>query len=134
MKILYILRGVPGCGKSTLAKTLSDNICEADNYFRKDGVYKFDATKLGAAHEYCRTLCLEFMRHSVPKIVVSNTNTTHKEFVPYVNLAREYGYTVFVMTVENYHRGQNEHGVPPEKIETMKTRLKNSIMLWARGV
>ena len=129
MKILYILRGVPGCGKSTVAKTLSDNVCEADNYFRKDGVYQFDPTKLGEAHAYCRNLCELLMEQAVPKIVVSNTNTTHKEFVPYVNLAEEYGYTVFIMTVENYHNGQNSHGVPPEKIEVMKTRLKNSITL-----
>lgn len=129
MKILYILRGIPGCGKSTLAKTLSSAICEADEFFMSESGYNFDASKLGKAHEYCRNKCRSFMNDGVPKVVVSNTNTTSKEFAPYVEMAEEYGYQVFIITVENHHSGQNQHGVPQDVIEAMKKRLKGSITL-----
>ena len=55
---LFIVRGVPGSGKSTFAKHIWNEyaICEADKYFvdRETGEYKFDATKLKEAHEWCR--------------------------------------------------------------------------------
>ncbi len=54
MKNLYLLRGIPGAGKSTLAKQLGDAHFEADSYFMIDGEYQFDPTKLRKAHEWCQ--------------------------------------------------------------------------------
>ncbi len=54
-KVLYIVRGIPGSGKSTFAKQLVGAdflVCEADKYFMVDGEYKFDATKLKQAHDF----------------------------------------------------------------------------------
>lgn len=84
MKTLFILRGVPGCGKSTVAKNLCpDVICEADNFFYTETEeYCFDFTKLGQAHDYCRQTCKAAMQRGVERIVVSNTSTTEKEFAP----------------------------------------------------
>ena len=51
MKTLIILRGVPGCGKSTVAEVLSNNgkypVCTADDFFMKDGEYKWNPKQLG---------------------------------------------------------------------------------------
>ena len=58
-KILYILRGVPGCGKSTLASHLVDENCvfEADKFFiNSEGNYNFDSRKLPFAHKWCQLL------------------------------------------------------------------------------
>jgi len=131
--ILYILRGVPGSGKSTVAKSLTDEdcVCEADQYFVDPctGEYHFDFKKIGLAHEFCRVKCTELMRMGKPKIVVSNTNTTPKEFAPYVEMAKEFGYAVFFLVVENRHGGSNSHGVPEDKIQQMKDRIKGSLSL-----
>lgn len=53
MKELFLLRGLPGAGKSTLAKTIGGKHFEADMYFIKDGEYKFEADKLKMAHNWC---------------------------------------------------------------------------------
>lgn len=65
-KILYILRGVSGCGKTTAAKVICSEefFCSADDYFYKigNGEYAFDAKKLGAAHMYCQNKLKGFMK------------------------------------------------------------------------
>jgi hypothetical protein len=42
----------------------------------------------------------------------------------YFDLAKQYGYQVFTIIVENRHGGVNEHGVPDEKLEQMKNRFE----------
>ena len=52
---LILLRGLPGAGKSTLAKMMSDSHYEADMYFTNDeGEYHFDPLKLKQAHQWCQ--------------------------------------------------------------------------------
>lgn len=124
MKELYLLRGLPGSGKSTLAKSLGGKHFEADMYFVMDGEYKFDATKLKDAHEWCRSSVGGLMINEEPKLVVSNTFTQEWEMKPYFDLANEFGYTVFTVIVENRHGGKNTHGVPDDKLEIMKNRFE----------
>ena len=129
-KILYIVRGIPGSGKSTFAKTLSGTHIEADQYFVDvDGNYNFDGGKIKLAHEYCRAQTEVWMRTdgtqvNVDRIVVSNTFTQEWEMKPYFELAKEYGYKVFTIIVENRHGGKNVHEVPEDKIQMMKDRFE----------
>ena len=128
-KILYIVRGIPGSGKSTFAKTLGGIHIEADQYFvDADGNYNFDGSKIKLAHEYCRLKTKAWMEIngdlvSEDKIVVSNTFTQEWEMEPYFELAKEYGYKVFSVIIENRHGNTNEHNVPEDKIEQMKNRF-----------
>ena len=124
MKELILLRGLPGSGKSTLAKSLGGKHFEADMYFVRDGEYNFDVTKLKEAHEWCRSSVGGLMINEEPKLVVSNTFTQEWEMKPYFDLARNYGYRVHSLIVENRHGGINEHGVPEEKLEQMKNRFE----------
>lgn len=140
MKELFLLRGLPGSGKSTLAKSLSagsgSSYFEADQYFiDSDGEYKFDATKLKNAHQWCqnevefgminghRNFLKIYGPHPLHTIVVSNTFTQEWEMKPYYELAEKYGYRVYSLIVENRHGGVNEHGVPEEKIKEMAQRF-----------
>jgi hypothetical protein len=45
----------------------------------------------------------------------------------YYKLAERFGYRVYSVIVENRHGGVNEHGVPEEKLEQMKTRFEIKI-------
>jgi energy-coupling factor transporter ATP-binding protein EcfA2 len=129
-KMIYLVRGIPGSGKSTFAKTLGGIHIEADQYFVDvEGNYNFDGSKIKFAHEYCRAQTGAWMstdgsQVNVNKIVVSNTFTQEWEMQPYFELAKTYGYKVFSIIVENRHEGINEHGVPEEKIEQMKNRFE----------
>jgi predicted ABC-type ATPase len=124
-KVLYIVRGIPGSGKSTFAKTLGGKHVEADMYFiDENGDYKFDGLKIKLAHEWCKISCIAWMGSNEEKIVVSNTFTQEWEMEPYFTLAKEYGYTVFTIVVENRHGGVNQHGVPEDKLQMMKDRFQ----------
>lgn len=123
MKELFLLRGLPGAGKSTLAKSLSGIHLEADQYFMEDGEYKFDATKIKEAHQLCQTHCERAMGWE-QKIVVSNTFTQAWEMQPYFDMAEKHGYRVYSLIVENRHDGVNQHGVPVEKLIEMKNRFQ----------
>ena len=101
MKTLYIVRGVPGSGKSTFAKSIGGIHIETDQFFMENGKYNFDITKIKLAHKYCQ-------------------NQTE----PYFKLAEKYGYRTFSLIVENRHGGVNEHDVPEDKLELMKNRFE----------
>jgi predicted kinase len=132
-KVLILLRGLPGSGKTSFANLMwaSQVICEADQFFYdKEGNYNFDATKLGHAHKACQEKVETFMKDNqnnhqfYPEIIVSNTSTTEKELQPYLDLALKYGYTVVSLIIENFHNGKSVHNVPDETIEKMRKRFE----------
>ena len=133
-KILTLVRGLPGSGKSTFAKTMWSElvVCEADDYFvdKDTGEYKFNARDLPKAHNWSRFRVETFMKDNqvneqfYPNIVVSNTFTQEWEMEAYYKLAEQYGYKVFSIIVENRHGGVNQHGVPADKLEQMKNRFQ----------
>ena len=128
-KTLYILRGIPGAGKTTLAKSIGAVHFEADMYFMVGKEYKFDVTKLKQAHAWCQDQVRISMKNSDNKIgdlriAVSNTFTQEWEMEPYVEMAKEYGFKVFTLIVENRHGGVHQHEVPEDKIELMKNRFE----------
>lgn len=134
MKKLILLRGLPGSGKTTFAEFLSDfilfdvTVCmfAADDYFTsEDGTYRFDANKLGAAHAQCERNAKEAMANPDEEtiVIVHNTFTTEKELKPYLEMAKEYGFDVTSLVVENRHGNKSVHGVPEEVMGKMKGRF-----------
>lgn len=135
-KLLVLLRGLPGSGKSSFAKHMWSDfvICEADQFFYDpEGNYNFDPSKLKDAHKYCRDKVETFMSDNeknsqfYPEIVVSNTFTREWEMDEYFKLAKKYNYQVVSLIVENRHGNKNVHGVPDSKIEEMRNRFEISL-------
>ena len=129
---LILLRGLPGSGKTTLAKIIlqlrstdEPEILSADDFFEdKKGDYNFDPTKLKEAHNYCQFRCSERMRQQKAKIVVANTFTQEWEMDEYFKMAERYNYRVHTVVVENRHGNENIHGVPEDKLQQMKNRFQ----------
>lgn len=129
MSELILVRGLPGSGKSTLAKSLVGLSLfkahfEADMYFMQYGMYKWEASKVGAAHAWCQTQtkeCLADYTH----VVVSNTFTTISELRPYFEIAKSYGIVPTVITCQNEF--DNVHSVPKETLAKMRQRFQHNI-------
>ena len=134
MRTLFLLRGLPGAGKSTFANLIwqSNVIFEADKFFvdEKTGEYVFKPELLHIAHDWNQKRVEEAMLQNIrsngeyyPEIVVANTLTTEKELEPYLELARNYNFTIVSLIVENRHGNKSVHGVPDETMEKMRNRF-----------
>ena len=126
MKTLYIVRGLPGSGKSSLAKKVSESVYSADDFFtNKKGEYNFNAKLLGKAHEWCWGKVRDAMFIGANAVAVANTFTQAWEAEKYYQLAEEYGYSVFVIECQNDFG--NVHDVPQESIDAMKQRWEKDL-------
>jgi len=123
-KVIVLIRGISGSGKSTFAQLLGTKaICCADDYFIHDGKYLWTAEKLGRAHDWCLNKCRRYMKAQAERIVIANTLTTEREMKPYVDLAIQFGYKKFSIIVENRHECVNVHGVPEATLAKMRERF-----------
>lgn len=132
-KILYIISGPPGIGKTTLAKMLTHSLGglyrEADMYFtHDDGSYVYDRTRIGDAHAWCQQEIKEWMEVGAETLIVSNTFTAQWMVEPYLDMAQKFGYHVVRISMESptmTHEDlakRNVHSVPVDAIARMRGR------------
>ena len=133
MNSLIILRGLPGAGKTTLAKVLSENkwpVFSIDSYFTdpvtKEYNFQFDKNHL--AYKQCEEQTQKAMENKIEKIFIDIVFSIAWEIEPYFKLAAMYNYSVFVVTVENYHGYKNTHHISNEQVEKMAAKYKVRLM------
>ncbi|XP_044574618.1 NEDD4-binding protein 2-like isoform X2 [Cotesia glomerata] len=144
-KIIVLMRGLPGSGKSTearnlisstLAKDPSIYVFSTDDFFQlhNRGVYTYDPTKLSEAHSRNHSRVSNAMKSGRTPIIVDNTNLQIWEMRPYVIMAADNGYIIEVLETNtpwaynvNELARKNTHGVPKEKIRIMLDRYEKGI-------
>ncbi|KAK3930418.1 NEDD4-binding protein 2-like 1 [Frankliniella fusca] len=141
-RIMVLLRGCPGAGKSHLARGLvlsyrgnpKDFIFSTDDYFFKNNVYKFDPRSLSDAHGWNQRRCLNHAREGLSPIFIDNTNTELWEMTVYASIAVNHGYAIVILEpdtpwAENLNElaKRNQHGVPKDKIRQMLERYNRGV-------
>ena len=127
---LIILRGLPGTGKSQIAKLLGGSRCSADIFFtHHDGTYHYEESRLEEAHGWCQAQVEEAMKITHPRIVVDNTNSRVREYASYVKLAEEYEYQLIIIELHTHAQEQLDewaergtHSVPQSALRRMLSR------------
>ncbi len=131
---IILIRGLPGSGKSSLARLLSENgkypVFSIDDYFtdKESGEYLFDHKTNHLAYAACEENTKKSMEAGSEKIFIDNTFTLDWEMESYFLLASEFGYKLFVITVENRHGSKNLHGVSTEQMEKMAEKYKVKLL------
>ena len=109
-KICYILRGLPGTGKSMLARTMEmgwgyAKSFSTDDYFMVNGKYQFDPSKLGEYHQKNLNAADDYMKsfkdsHNTIMCIIDNTNTQHWEYEKYIQSAENNGFMVQIISID----------------------------------
>ncbi|KAM4699130.1 NEDD4-binding protein 2-like 1 isoform 2-T2 [Discoglossus pictus] len=139
-KHLYLLRGLPGSGKSSLARKLKRDFPSAlvfstDNYFiLEDGTYLYDHELLREAHKWNQKQARQAMNRGKTPIIIDNTNIQAWEMKPYVIMALENNYQVVFLEPDTRWKfnvpelaRKNSHGVPRDKIQRMKEVYEHNV-------
>ena len=121
---LYLIRGIPGSGKTTLAKKFLESgvveyIVAADDFMVDEkGEYSFDPKELKECHRECLHSAYQALSAGI-NTAVHNTFTRVWEMQTYLDL----GYPVTVIRCEGDYG--NTHGVPDDVVSDMLYRFED---------
>lgn len=122
-QLLTIIRGCPGSGKSTYAKSLNIFHVEADQYFTNHkGEYNWEGSKVKHAHNWCFQTTVNALLSGVD-VVVSNTFTRISEMQKYIDFCNAMNISFKVICCKNNFG--NVHSVPEETLINMKARWED---------
>lgn len=134
---LYLIRGVLGSGKTTLANAIRAELAkdgqavyrvEADQFFTsvRNGVdhYRFDRRFIGAAHDLCYGRTMKYLMDGC-SVVVANTFVTAREIDRYVKGVQRSELDVPVTVVKCTDTFQTRPAKPRRLIERMLKRWED---------
>lgn len=135
-KTMYLLRGVPGSGKSYLSRRLAGRlggkIYSADDMLMAGEEYVWTSPLVFAAHQIVQQLVKLAMIRNEKVVIVDNTNLRPRQGRPYVDLAKRYGYEIEVREPDTDWRydvseltARGTHAMPQEVLEHMVETWKN---------
>lgn len=128
---IFIMRGLPGVGKSVLADVLrvinsGSVILSADDYF-KEG---FDKDKIKDAHEWNFERFKKAVESKCPNIIVDNSNVKKYHYHHYLDYGQRHNYLVSVVTIPHNDVSDRElferniHSVSRETIRRMRKEFE----------
>lgn len=113
VKMLIVMRGLPGSGKSTRIQnlikemrnvlqnpTFNPKIFSADDFFMTSKGYIFDKTKLGQAHNRCYKLAQQCLLNHESPVFIDNTNVRQEDLKRYYDLSYYNWYKFYVLEPE----------------------------------
>ena len=145
-RTLILMRGVPGSGKSYLARQLVDmmvgasannyntHILTTDDYFMVRGQYQHDKYKLPEAHTWNQNRARNACIAGLSPIIIDNTNIEHWEMMPYVKEGIRNGYIIQCVEPKtpwaekpNQLAKKNVHSVPIASIRRMLDNYERNL-------
>lgn len=133
--LVYIMRGLPGSGKSKWVREHMSNpfsiVVSTDDYHKDmDGVYRFKPDKIAEYHNRAyKEVVQQCLMPSHEVLFVDNTNISIWELAPYYRIAEAYGHTVKIIQCECHFEEavkRQGHGVPIETMHRMLYRYQRA--------
>ena len=125
MHTLYIIRGLPGSGKSTFARTKFPSLLHVENdmvHIDDKGNYKFDPKRTSESMEFCMDTVSLAMKHNV-SVVVTNVFVSKRAINAYRAIAEAHNYNFKVYRLTSDFG--NVHNVPISVLQSMKEKFED---------
>jgi predicted kinase len=133
---LIVVRGLPGSGKSSFAKTLTDTlVIESDMWWYRNPQleYQFDFDLLSRAHRWALQSAEAFLADG-RCVAVANTNLTFREAKGYVAFAKAIGCPISVYTMDKGVNYGSIHGVPKEVMVRMHNKMESHEVFMEKAI
>lgn len=122
-KQMIIMQGVPGSGKTQIARLIASGInarVVSNNDFMVDenGEYEFDASRLEEVADRCYEAAEKFVEEGW-SVVVDNTNVNFQEAGSFIELGMNNGYRIQIVRTDRSFQecvSENIHNVPDHTI------------------
>jgi predicted kinase len=126
MTELVIIRGLPGTGKTALAKKFIERgfiHFEANEFLVENGVYMRSPARVAAAHALCQKAA-DLALQEGHRVVVSNTFVELWEMVPYVASAKAAHAEVTI--IQTAGRSFSHYGASEQTMRKMRARWQQA--------
>lgn len=126
-KNLFIIRGLPGSGKSAFIQAVAPEdtlVFNTDAVLtHPDGTYEWTPERHSNAKETMNEAIRSALVRGEPRIFLDGVFDEAEHFEPFIELAREKGYRVYTVVVENRHGGVSSHGVSEETLARFRANF-----------
>ena len=125
MTTLYVIRGLPGSGKSTYAHNKFHGLFHVENdmaHMTENGKYDFQNNRRGNALDFCHEAVRCALNHGV-NCVVSNVFVTKKSIDSYKAIATVNDCDFKVIRLISQFK--NQHDVPEDVFKSMKDHFED---------
>ena len=132
-KIILIIRGLPGSGKTTLGKEFIKNIdnsiqIESDDFHMSCNEYNYNKSNIIDAIHYVQSSVNNCIKQNVKLIILSSVFTLLEHIAEYFDKARKNNYILYTITLTenniNLLLKRNIHNVQLETFKSMKSRFE----------
>ena len=134
---IFIMRGLPSVGKSTLSDVLKlvhpdSVVLSTDEFFvdKESNKFVFDKEKLLKAHEWNFSRFKKAIEDKKPNIIVDNSNIKYFHYHHYLDYGQRHDYFVAIITIphndvsEQQLAERSSHGVTRNTIHRMKKEFQ----------
>ena len=131
--IVFILRGLPGSGKSIVANKLAESskssiIHSTDDYHIKNNEYVFDGSRVKEYHRMNLEAFTTSCEQGTEIVVCDNTNVLRNHYKEYKEVAEKNNYIVIIIVVDEFRvkecKKREKHDIPLKILEDMKKQFQ----------
>jgi len=127
MNNLWLIRGLPGSGKSTIAEYIQKNLNKDLNGIAYCTIFSHDYRGTKAFKESQSLIESEVdkcMATGIPNIIVHNVMSEGWEYETLIHMAEDYDYRIFSLVVEDRHGSDSVHTIPQQSLNRAEEKFK----------